>query len=865
MWQRSARLQYILLALVAAVALVHAVSGALFSMQNLLHGTETPRLPFYNGYKQGVVTLATPEGKAAGLNEGDRVLTVDGQPYDGARVAVEAAARSRVGDAMVVTYSRPGAEGEKTARVVLHGIRAVKEPVWAIVVQSIFTVLPFASLLIGLWVVLARPTNPHAWLILGVLAYLEAMFIPVTIMPGWQAPLLIYWNTIAQTAMPICLMMLGVYFPERSQLDRWFPWVKWGFAVPVLALLPVDFWYDYAQNWHFPALTPLLPYLKAVNLVENVVSFFAISWFFATLGHKVFTSTGDARRRLRVMYFGSAIGLLPFAILVMIAVFRGTDLGDGVPQWVLIPVLGILLLFPISLAYAVVVQRAVDVRILLRQGTKYAFAKHTVTIVRVLFGIWIGLDLKDFLTHPGHQRNVDIVRLLGIVALFMAFRFVLSKKLQQKIDLRFFREAYSAEQVMFDLSEEARNFTETAPLLETVTERIGSTLHVERIAIFLRYGDSFRLQTAHGLMVDEAGPVVTLEGNSTTISTLTREKGPATVYQDDPQSWLMEATAGERAALRDLDTELLVPLPGRNRLVGVMALGPKRSEEPYSRSDRQLLQSVASQTGLALENAELLQSLAAEGAQRERMGREIEIAREVQERLFPQTIPVVAGLEMAGHCRPAQGVGGDYYDFIPLANGRLGIAIGDVSGKGISASLLMASLRASLRGMTMTSTDDLAGMLKNVNALVFEASQSNRYATFFYAEYDAATRVLTYVNAGHNAPVVLRGADVIHLEATGTVIGLLQDAEYEQASLQLEVGDVVVAFTDGISEAMTHDDEEWGEDRMVAAVRGLLQDDSCGWSAGQLMDCIFTEADLFTAGAPQHDDMTVVVARVKAS
>ena len=864
MWQRSARVQYLLLAVVAAVALVHAVSGAMFSYRNMTRGTTIPRVAVYNGYTPGAVTGRTEEAKAAGLQNGDQIVAVNGVPYVGTRMMVTMTAALKVGDALAITYVRGGGPPQ-TAVVKLHAMRAGATPGWAIVVQSIFTVLPFFSLLIGLWVVLARPTNPHAWLILGVLAYFEAMFVPVTVMPGRQVPLLIVWNTLAQTAMPLCLMWLGVYFPERSPLDRRLPWVKWMFAVPVLALLPCDLWYDYGQNYSFAAIHWLSPHLKLINAIENIASFGAISWFFATLGNKTFTSTGDARRRLRVLYWGSAVGLTPLAVLVAVSLIRGTDLGDGMSQWVTLPVFGILLLFPISLAYAVVVQRAVDVRILLRQGTKYAFARHTVTAMRVLFGIWIGLTLKGFYAHPEKQRAVDVVRLFGIVGLFMAFRFILSKKLQGWIDLKFFREAYSAEQVMYDLSEEARNFTETAPLLETVTERIGSTLHVERIAIFLRYGDSFRLQTAHGLMMGEdEGPGVVLEGNSTTISTLTREKGPATVYQDDPQSWLMEATAGERAALRDLNTELLVPLPGRNRLVGVMALGPKRSEEPYSRSDRQLLQSVASQTGLALENAELLQSLAAEGAQRERMGREIEIAREVQERLFPQTIPVVAGIDLAGHCRPAQGVGGDYYDFIPLANGRLGIAIGDVSGKGISASLLMASLRASLRGMTMTSTEDLAGMLRNVNALVFEASQSNRYATFFYSEYDAATRVLTYVNAGHNAPLVLRGREVIHLEATGTVIGLLEDAVYEQAAVQLAVGDVVILFTDGISEAMTHDEEEWGEERMVAAVGGLLEDDACSWSAGQLMDCIFTEADLFTAGAPQHDDMTVVVCRVQA-
>ena len=196
-------------------------------------------------------------------------------------------------------------------------------------------------------------------------------------------------------------------------------------------------------------------------------------------------------------------------------------------------------------------------------------------------------------------------------------------------------------------------------------------------------------------------------------------------------------------------------------LVGVIALGPKRSEAPYSRSDLTLLRSVAAQTGLAIENSHLFSTLAAEAVVRERANREMEIAREVQRRLFPQTSPSVRGVEIAGHCRPALGIGGDYYDFIALdrasdgtaqASSRLGIAIGDVSGKGISAALLMASLRASLRGQTLTGFD-LAHLVRNVNLLLYDSSDSNRYATFFFAQYDPATRQLTYVNAGHNAPL----------------------------------------------------------------------------------------------------------------
>jgi sigma-B regulation protein RsbU (phosphoserine phosphatase) len=157
-----------------------------------------------------------------------------------------------------------------------------------------------------------------------------------------------------------------------------------------------------------------------------------------------------------------------------------------------------------------------------------------------------------------------------------------------------------------------------------------------------------------------------------------------------------------------------------------------------------LLKSVAAQAGLALENARLVSAIADEVAHRERLNRELEIAREVQERLFPQTLPPIEGIKYSGACRPALGVGGDYYDFLALPEGRLGIAIGDVSGKGIAAALMMASLQASLRGEATRAAGNLAALVGHVNHLLYEASANNRYATFFYAQYDPGTCRLTY-------------------------------------------------------------------------------------------------------------------------
>ncbi len=267
----------------------------------------------------------------------------------------------------------------------------------------------------------------------------------------------------------------------------------------------------------------------------------------------------------------------------------------------------------------------------------------------------------------------------------------------------------------------------------------------------------------------------------------------------------------------------------------------------------------AAQTALALEVARLTTAIGREMAQRERLNRELEIAREVQEHLFPQRLPSVPGLDYCGRCRPAREVGGDYYDFLDLPEGRLGVAIGDVSGKGIGAALMMANLQASLRGQASVG-HDLAELMKRVNSLVYEASSASRYATLFYAEYDPQSHQLSYVNAGHNPPVILRksaaACQVFRLDPGGPVIGLLRQ-RYQQDYFPLEPGDLVVLFTDGVPESMNARNEEWGEDRLIGFAK------TChGLPAVEAMTRILAAAEAFAAGASQHDDMTLVVLRL---
>lgn len=243
----------------------------------------------------------------------------------------------------------------------------------------------------------------------------------------------------------------------------------------------------------------------------------------------------------------------------------------------------------------------------------------------------------------------------------------------------------------------------------------------------------------------------------------------------------------------------------------------------------------------------------------ERLEREVRIAQEVQTRLFPQKVPRSAGLECHGVCRPARGVAGDYYDFLELDRGHLGIAVGDVAGKGISAALLMASLQGALRSHASLSADGPAQAARAINAQIHTLTDSNRFATFFWAVFEEAGRALTYVNAGHNPPMLLRRAGALErLTTGGPPLGVFAGSQYEQRTIALAPGDVLLVFSDGITEAPGPGEEDFGEPRLERLLR-----DRSAVSPAALCDAIIAAVQQFQNGAAQEDDMTVVVARVR--
>jgi sigma-B regulation protein RsbU (phosphoserine phosphatase) len=236
---------------------------------------------------------------------------------------------------------------------------------------------------------------------------------------------------------------------------------------------------------------------------------------------------------------------------------------------------------------------------------------------------------------------------------------------------------------------------------------------------------------------------------------------------------------------------------------------------------------------------------------------QIEMAQQVQSHMFPHT-PRVQGLDCSGICKAAQEVSGDYYDFLPIASRKLAITIADISGKGVSAGLLMASLQGRLQTYSPIYGSDVANLAVNLNRLMHISTEGSRFITLFYSVYDEAAQTLTYVNAGHNPPLLVRSGEFQRLEVGGTVVGPLSDAAYQQETIQLLPEDVLVLFTDGITEATNSNGEEFGEGRLRDAILGGIR-----LPAQELRDRILDEVESF-AGEFPNDDRTLIVAKVNS-
>jgi serine phosphatase RsbU (regulator of sigma subunit) len=421
------------------------------------------------------------------------------------------------------------------------------------------------------------------------------------------------------------------------------------------------------------------------------------------------------------------------------------------------------------------------------------------------------------------------------------------RRVRTRLDRAFFRSSYDAQQILENLAAKTLTVSSREGLAELLHDEIRDALHPQSIFIYLRSSDG-RLQAYAG---DPPAASLTLSTSDDGMAGLLDRTGPVEVNQQ----------LSHGAQLDALHAECWVPIRGSSDggVQGAAVLGPRLSEEPYSTGDKRLLASVASQAGIAMRSISMAEKMAERMEVERRSEQEMQIARQVQSRLLPQQAPMLPTLECAGKCIQTRAVGGDYYDFLDFGSGRLGLVLADIAGKGISAALLMANLQANLRGQYALALEDLPGLLRSVNHLFYKNTESNNYATTFFAVYDDESRTLRYVNCGHNPPILLRAnGDVERLEATATVLGLFAEWDCAVAERQLSAGDLLVIYTDGVSEAAPSEEaEEFGDERLIENIKAHQRQ-----FADEILDQIIAEVQRFSQGE-QADDMTLIVGRCR--
>ncbi|MBZ5594894.1 MAG: ADOP family duplicated permease [Acidobacteriia bacterium] len=328
---------------------------------------------------------------------------------------------------------------------------------------------------------------------------------------------------------------------------------------------------------------------------------------------------------------------------------------------------------------------------------------------------------------------------------------------------------------------------------------------------------------------------------------------------DTWQRWAKEYRPqylAEIETLKNTGARLAVSLRTKSEILGVLLLGPPEGRESYSRAETRALGDWAQQLALMMENARLTDRV----VEQEKVRRDLALAVEVQRRLLPEQPPQTAVAELAAISLPARSIGGDYYDFLDAGDHRIGIALADIAGKGIAAALIMSVVQASLRILSTEENISLPQLAAKMNRFLHGSTKSNSYATFFYAQIDDRNRQLRYVNAGHNPPYLLRSienSEIEELSTGGTVLGLFPQVSYQEATVDLQPGDVLVAFTDGVTEALNPHEEEFGEERLKNLLRQVVH-----LPAHEMSVRISHELRNWIKDAAQYDDLTFVVMKV---
>src|SRR5262245_3724954 len=752
---------------------------------------------------------------------------------------------------------------------------------------------------LGVGILLLKPYDRLSMIFSAFLMGLSACYIPVLssrlpIVVGLLTDLIQYGFIFVT---PYLLMNFFLLFPEPIKQNR--------LKISIVLLYPLYIIQTivYLIPKYIDLYSPIL-YSRSQFLISMATigfnSFYLLFLAAILIGLALlffrFNKTNSKINKLKLSWvlLGIVIGLPPLILLNGLGQIIGIEFSHKSAM-----AAGLVsLVFPLTFGYAIVKHRVLDIRWVLRRSVKYILMSRIVHAIEgVVIVLLLYYFLPPFMIRMGREDSLNTVVVISIL-IYTAVLWILgvvNDRITRILDRIYFREDHYAEALLIKLSRSMADIRDQQSLYELIAEEITNAIHIDKVAFFLpekeqsAVGAEFGLETETSTLspvsqliylvsenrpdcragvLKQSGKVV--YGSWATQINCGRET-PIEICYEDQSSWVHQMPKDVYHALREVNSNLLVPLTHNGAITGLISLGEKLSELPYTSNDINLILSLVAQINIVIDRIMLLKQV----SHQERLKKEIEIAQSVQARLFPQGSIRDERLEVAGSCIPARIVGGDYYDYIESSDGKLGIAIGDAAGKGISGALIMSSLRSSLRSMVLTEKSQLGTILYNLNNILCHSISPDKFVTFFYCVYDKTENTITYINAGHEPPIILRSPhqnyydygtardnnnralNITYADKNGLVLGVSENYNYEQHTIHLSEGDILVAYTDGITEARNILDEEYGIDRLKAVVcqHSLLP-------VGMLKSLILEEVRKFIGDREQQDDITLIIAKV---
>jgi serine phosphatase RsbU (regulator of sigma subunit) len=781
---------------------------------------------------------------AAGVQPGDRIAGVGRQVVRSASEVAQVLQSHKIGERTPYLLER---EGTLVEVMVELGRRQLGT---ASYLYACFS--GFLFFFIGLYVLLQRLEESRGGPshVFFALCTLFLLFLVCRLRPAsysWVDGIVITTGTLSLLVLPAAFLHFFLVFPRRLKLTLVSPTETLAGSGGRL-LRATERFVNQSPNFFlvlyllpplFYVLTLMLGSLFGVQvrLVSGapisswvLMGDYLVLGLLALLGSLLRAQEGRERRQIATVFIGTVLGVTPF--LVFGVVLPSLLRTDRFLFWGVAP----LALVPLTFAYAIVRFHFFDINVIIRKSLLYTAA---TAVVAGIYGLGIAASTLLF---SGSSPYFPLLLALAILAIFDPLR----RRLQGPVDRFFFREVYDARRAVEEVSAGVVREFSIEGLEALLATRLSEIMHLEWAALYVREGQVLTSQTAAPRLPREL-PVRLL-----LVEELTRQDEPVRPGVLEPLKALDPESRRVLEELGGAGLRLLVPLRTRGQLHAILALGPKRSEEEFGSDDLQLVRTLANQGAVALENARLLR----ERTHQVELEKELEIARRVQFALIPPQLPSLPGWQVAASCVPARQVGGDFYDALTDGgNGSVAFVVGDVSGKSVSGAMLMVAAREVLH------TAALGGVSPE---RLFEVANQRLYAPQHRLFVALAYLLLgprgegVYALAGQPTPLLRRrrgAVEELPAPANRLPIGALRGVHWDVLPLALEPGELVLVYSDGVTEARDAAGEVFGEERLRQVLSGVDGDPSV------VVDEVMRAVTAFAAGGDPYDDITMVAVR----